>query len=115
MAMCHLSTEFCENWWSSFCTILLNLANVEINADENITSSVEVIKAITQQNMSPHCNNSITDKLNIYKAAEDLLGIAFIQRSNTDLLKAESFINYCHRHLAYIFYNMVGCKICDQS
>ena len=37
--MCHLSTEFCENWWSNSCIILL--ANKQKNTDKNITSVVE--------------------------------------------------------------------------
>ena len=39
--MCHISTDFCENWLSSFCVVLLT--NKQTNADENITSLAEII------------------------------------------------------------------------
>ena len=45
--MCHLSTEFCENLFSSFCAVLMiNKQTDELTkADENITSSAEGIKS----------------------------------------------------------------------
>ena len=53
--MCHLSTEFYENLFSSFCVILLT--NKQTNVDETITSLAEVIIHSTEDHVRCFTSN----------------------------------------------------------
>jgi len=51
-SLCHLSTEFCQNWLSNFFSTIL-LTNKQTNADESTTFLAEALNEINPTHQQP--------------------------------------------------------------